>query len=195
MTAEKKTATRKPAAKPAGARKPAAAKKPAAHRAPKKAEKQEKPVSAPEITAGEPAAEAKPVITRQIGTQNYYAVGKRKTAVVQVIISGGDGKITVNELALDAYFGTPDLQGIVKQPLTAVGLEKSLTIRGKAHGGGIHAQAEAMRHAITRAIVAFDPDSRRTLKKLGFLTRDPRVKERKKPGLKRARRAPQFSKR
>jgi small subunit ribosomal protein S9 len=190
---EKKPAVKKPAAhKPTTAKKRA----PAAPRA-KKADKPEvtetpveiQPESTPEaqVTA--------PLVIKQIGSQNFYAVGKRKTAVAQVIISSGTGKITVNELPIETYFGTPDLQGLVSQPLNAVGLDKTLTIRGKVHGGGIHAQAESMRHAITRAIVAFDPDSRRTLKKLGFLTRDPRVKERKKPGLKRARRAPQFSKR
>jgi len=187
--AEKKTTTKKPAgAKPAPRAKKAAT---------PRAKKAEKPVEAhvEKHEHVEPVAQAKPVVTKQIGTENFYAVGKRKTAVAQVIISGGDGKITVNQLPLEGYFGTPDLQGIVMQPLTAVGLDKSFTIRGKVHGGGIHAQAESMRHAISRAIISFDPESRRTLKKLGFLTRDPRVKERKKPGLKRARRAPQFSKR
>lgn len=192
---------KKPAAKKPAAHKPAAVahkkKAPAAPRA-KKADK-------PVAEASEPAAKVEhvtleeqvvnPIIAKDIGNQNFYAVGKRKTAVAQVIISAGNGKITVNELAIEGYFPTVDLQGIVRQPLSAVGLDKTLTIRGKVHGGGIHAQAESMRHAITRAIVAFDPDARRTLKKLGFLTRDPRVKERKKPGLKRARRAPQFSKR
>jgi small subunit ribosomal protein S9 len=194
MTAtEKKPAAAK---KPVAHKKPAAPRKPAAPKAKKPAaEKPATPHLKEVTTAVEPVAQTAPIVTRQIGTQNFYAVGKRKTAVAQVIISSGDGKITVNELGIDKYFGTPDLQGIVVQPLTAVGVDKSFTIRGKVHGGGIHAQAEAMRHAITRAIVSFDPDSRRTLKKLGFLTRDPRVKERKKPGLRRARRAPQFSKR
>ena len=81
------------------------------------------------------------------------------------------------------------------QPLVSIGLEGTLDINAKIHGSGIHSQAESMRHAISRALILMDPDSRRTLKKQGFLTRDSRVKERKKPGLKRARRAPQFSKR
>jgi small subunit ribosomal protein S9 len=201
MTATEKT-DKKPAAKktaaagakPAAHKKPAAPKKAAAPRA-KKAEKAEEAVATPEITAAAPTQQPAAFVAREIGTENFYAVGKRKTAVAQVIISAGSGKITVNELPVEGYFGTSDLQGIVARPLNAVGLDKNLTIRGKVHGGGIHAQAEAMRHAITRAIVALDPDARRTLKKLGFLTRDPRVKERKKPGLRRARRAPQFSKR
>ncbi|OGE82137.1 MAG: 30S ribosomal protein S9 [Candidatus Doudnabacteria bacterium RIFCSPLOWO2_01_FULL_44_21] len=127
--------------------------------------------------------------------KHFYAVGRRKTAVAQATLSSGDGTITVNQLPLEGYFMTASLQHIVKQPLATLGQEKKLNVRAKVHGGGIHAQAEGLRHAIARAIIALDPESRRTLKKLGFLTRDPRVKERKKPGLKRARRAPQFSKR
>jgi small subunit ribosomal protein S9 len=169
------------------------AKKPVAHKK-KAAPKAKKPKV--EAEGSEPKSQpTKAVVAKTTGGQNFYAVGKRKLAVTQVIVSTGDGKITVNELPLEGYFGTVDLQSIVMQPLNAIGLNKSLTIRAKIHGGGIHAQAESMRHAISRAIVAFDPESRRTLKKLGFLTRDSRVKERKKPGLKRARRAPQFSKR
>jgi small subunit ribosomal protein S9 len=196
MTADK--TEKKPAAKKPAAHKAAAPKKRAAAPRAKKADKPEAAEAEHEAKAehAQPVEQVvNPVIAKQIGNQNFYAVGKRKTAVAQVIISSGTGKITVNELPIEGYFGTPDLQGIVQQPLNAVGLDKSLTIRGKVHGGGIHAQAESMRHAITRAIVSLDPDARRTLKKLGFLTRDPRVKERKKPGLKRARRAPQFSKR
>ncbi|OGE81249.1 MAG: 30S ribosomal protein S9 [Candidatus Doudnabacteria bacterium RIFCSPLOWO2_02_FULL_48_8] len=127
--------------------------------------------------------------------KHFHAVGRRKTAVTQVLLSGGNGTITVNELPFEKYFATEDLRVIVQQPLNAVGILKSINVRSKIHGGGIHAQAESMRHAIARAIIAMNPESRRLLKKHGFLTRDPRVKERKKPGLKRARRAPQFSKR
>ncbi len=187
-TKEKKT----PVAKKPAAAKAAPKKKPAA----KKVEKHE---AAPEVVPAAAHAEIesqpKAIVAKAMGTQNFYAVGKRKTAVAQVIVSNGQGKITVNELPLEGYFGTPDLRNIVLQPLVSIGMDKTVAVRGKVHGGGIHAQAESMRHAITRAIVAFDPETRRTLKKLGFLTRDPRVKERKKPGLKRARRAPQFSKR
>ena len=185
---EKKAVAKKPAAKPA-----AKAKKPAAPKA-KKAEKVEAPV-APEVEHAQPEVVANAFILKDIGSETFYAVGKRKTAVAQVLVSSGTGKITVNELTIEAYFGTQDLVSIVMQPLTAVGVEKNMTIRAKTKGGGIHAQAEAIRHGISKAIVNIDPDSRRTLKKLGFLTRDSRVKERKKPGLRRARRAPQFSKR
>jgi len=127
--------------------------------------------------------------------QHFYAVGRRKTAVAQAQISQGNGTITVNKLSLEGYFQTPDLRQIVIHPLSSVGLDKTINVRAKVHGGGIHSQAESLRHAISRALIELNPESRRTLKKLGFLTRDPRVKERKKPGLKRARRAPQFSKR
>ena len=128
-------------------------------------------------------------------TGSFYSVGKRKTSVAQAILTPGKGIAVVNDLALEAYFGTKDLQHIVYQPLTTLGIDKSVDIKAKVSGGGIHSQAESLRHAIARAVTKMDPETRRTLKKNGFLMRDPRVKERKKPGLKRARRAPQFSKR
>ncbi|MEJ0021009.1 MAG: 30S ribosomal protein S9 [Candidatus Doudnabacteria bacterium] len=127
--------------------------------------------------------------------KSFYAVGRRKTAVAQALLSAGNGTITINQLPFEGYFQTADLQLIVTQPLRSLGLEKQFNVKSKIHGGGIHAQAESLRHAISRTLIAHNPESRRTLKKLGFLKRDPRVKERKKPGLKRARRAPQFSKR
>lgn len=178
------TPTKKPAAK-----KPAH--KAVAHKAhkPKKTEAKAHPVADAEV-------ETAPVKkTVKHSTQSFYAVGKRKTAVAQATISSGSGEITVNKLPLETYFGTAELRYIVLNPMTSIGLDKSLNVRAKLHGGGIHAQAESLRHAISRALIQLDPESRRTLKKQGFLTRDPRVKERKKPGLKRARRAPQFSKR
>jgi len=138
---------------------------------------------------------AKTVTAKLTHGKTFYALGRRKTAVAQAQVTTGSGAITINELPFEKYFMSEDLRSIVQQPLVAVGLEKSLNVRGKIHGGGIHAQAESLRHAITRGIVLMDGETRRTLKKRGFLTRDPRVKERKKPGLKRARRAPQFSKR
>lgn len=137
----------------------------------------------------------KPVVVKVPHGKSFYAVGRRKTAVAQILLSQGTGQITINKLPLEGYFQTLDLRQIALQPLVQAGLGKQFNIKGKIHGGGIHAQAESLRHAIARALIIHDPESRRTLKKLGFLTRDPRVKERKKPGLKRARRAPQFSKR
>ena len=115
--------------------------------------------------------------------------------MAQVLLTHGNGAITINKLPFESYFQTIDLQQIARQPMSSIGVDKELNVKGKIHGGGIHAQAEALRHAISRALLLYNPESRRTLKKLGFLKRDPRVKERKKPGLKRARRAPQFSKR
>ena len=185
------TTTRKPVGRPA--RKPAAAgRKPrtATHRAP--AHKPE-PVHH-EVKHEEPKVEHAAVPKIAHG-KHFYAVGRRKTSVAQVLVSGGNGTITVNQLPFEGYFQTQDLRQIVINPMSAIGVDKQLNIKGKVHGGGIHSQAESMRHAISRALIALNPESRRTLKKLGFLTRDPRVKERKKPGLKRARRAPQFSKR
>lgn len=140
-------------------------------------------------------AQTKPKRLAKISSQTVYAVGRRKTAVAQVLVSSGSGIITVNKLPLERYFMTYDLQKIAQSPLQALGFEKTMDIKGKVHGGGIHAQAESMRHAIARALIRLNPENRPVLKKQGMLTRDPRVKERKKPGLKRARRAPQFSKR
>lgn len=186
-TATPKKPTAKKPGRPAGS----VAKK----RAPaKKAEAASHPVA----VVAEVAVAAKPETAKKIKhitTQNFHAVGRRKTSVAQAILTSGNGTITVNELPFESYFGTPDLQRTASMPLSAVGIDKNVNIRAKVSGGGIHSQAESLRHAISRAVVEMDPESRRTLKKLGFLTRDPRVKERKKPGLKRARRAPQFSKR
>ena len=169
-------------------------KKPAVH--PRKPRAIKPPAVKPE-TVEKPALiqEEKPVAHKVVHSKHYYALGRRKTAVAQAQVSAGTGTIVINELPFEGYFQTFDLQQIVTQPLRSLGLEKQFNVRGKIHGGGIHAQAESMRHAISRALILLNPESRRTLKKLGFLTRDPRVKERKKPGLKRARRAPQFSKR
>lgn len=124
-----------------------------------------------------------------------YAVGKRKTAVAVCQVLSGKGIIIINQLPFEKYFATEDLRKIALQPLQVLGLLKSIDVRAKIHGGGIHAQAESLRHAITRCLALSNLESRRILKKHGFLTRDPRVKERKKPGLKRARRAPQWQKR
>lgn len=157
--------------------------------------KKEKETAAPVAAAPETAEETKVIIPKSAAGQNFYAVGKRKTSVAQVIMTLGNGTVTVNDLPFEQYFPTELLRSIVMNPLTTLGLEKSINLRAKVHGGGIHAQAEALRHALSRALTVFNPEVRRTLKKQGFLTRDPRVKERKKPGLKRARRAPQFSKR
>lgn len=125
-----------------------------------------------------------------------YAVGRRKRAVARVrLFKKGEGKITINEKPFDKYFPTAQAQQIVVQPLEAVGKLKEFDFTIKVAGGGPQGQVVAVRHGISRALLVFDKDLRTTLKPYGFLTRDSRRKERKKPGLKRARRAPQFSKR
>ncbi|MBN1779461.1 MAG: 30S ribosomal protein S9 [Candidatus Buchananbacteria bacterium] len=125
-----------------------------------------------------------------------YAVGRRKTSIARVrLVKSGSGKIVVNEKSYDAYFPTFELKNTVIQPLQAVGKEKDLDFSIKVAGGGSRGQAEAIRHGVARALMVLDPDLKPALKAGGFLTRDSRRKERKKPGLLKARRAPQFSKR
>ncbi|MFA6215093.1 MAG: 30S ribosomal protein S9 [Patescibacteria group bacterium] len=125
-----------------------------------------------------------------------YAVGRRKKAIARVrLFKKGDGKITVNEREYDKYFPTFEMQQLIIQPLQAIGKLKEFDFSIKVAGGGLKGQAIAARHGISRALLVFEKDLRKTLKPLGYLKRDPRRKERKKPGLRRARRAPQFSKR
>jgi small subunit ribosomal protein S9 len=125
----------------------------------------------------------------------YTATGKRKTAVARVILRPGTGEYVINGRALEAAFPRDTLQRIIRQPLEAVGYESRMDVVARMHGGGIAAQAGALRHGISRALLEADPNLRGELKRRGFLTRDPRVKERKKAGLKKARKRPQFSKR
>jgi small subunit ribosomal protein S9 len=125
----------------------------------------------------------------------YTATGKRKTAVARVILKPGTGAYTINRRTLDVFFPRPALQRTIRTALETVGLEEKIDVVAKMHGGGVSAQAGALRHAISRALVDADPNLRSELKRRGFLTRDARVKERKKAGLKKARKRPQFSKR
>ena len=125
----------------------------------------------------------------------YRATGKRKTAVARVILKPGTGAYQINGRTLDAFFPRPALQRTIRTALETVGLEEKIDVVAKMHGGGVSAQAGALRHAISRALVDADPNLRSELKRRGFLTRDARVKERKKAGLKKARKRPQFSKR
>ncbi|MCR5673412.1 MAG: 30S ribosomal protein S9 [Lachnospiraceae bacterium] len=127
--------------------------------------------------------------------EQFYGTGRRKSAVARVYIKPGKGNITVNKRELDEYFGLETLKTIVRQPLVATETEKKYDINVNVKGGGTTGQAGAIRHGIARALLKVDDDFRPVLKANGFLTRDPRMKERKKPGLKAARRAPQFSKR
>jgi len=125
----------------------------------------------------------------------YYGTGRRKKAVARVWLVPGDGKITINDRTLDDYFGLETLKVIVKQPLVLTDTLGKFDVLCKVSGGGFTGQAGAVRHGIARALLQADESLRPVLKKAGFLTRDPRMKERKKYGLKKARRAPQFSKR
>ncbi|AZT89854.1 30S ribosomal protein S9 [Caldicellulosiruptor changbaiensis] len=125
----------------------------------------------------------------------YYATGRRKTSVAKVWLSPGSGKIIVNDKSMEEYFPLETLRIIVKQPLTLTETLNKYDVIAKVMGGGLSGQAGAVRHGIARALVLADPTLRPVLKKAGFLTRDPRMVERKKYGLKKARRAPQFSKR
>ena len=124
----------------------------------------------------------------------YNAVGRRKKAVARVRLVAGEGKIIINKRDIDQYFGLETLKMSVRQPLVLTSTS-NFDILVNVNGGGLTGQAGAIRHGISRALCKVDPDRRPALKKAGFLTRDPRMKERKKYGLKAARRAPQFSKR
>jgi len=125
----------------------------------------------------------------------YIGTGRRKHSVARVRLVPGEGRIVINKRDIDDYFGLETLKLIVKQPLALTEMLGKYDVLVLAHGGGISGQAGAIRHGISRALLKADPELRGTLKKAGFLTRDPRMKERKKYGLKAARRAPQFSKR
>ncbi len=125
----------------------------------------------------------------------YSATGKRKTAVARVILKPGTGAYTINGKELDVFFPRTTLQRQIRQPLEAVGYEERMDVIARMHGGGVSSQAGALRHGISRALLEADPNLRSELKRRGFLTRDARVKERKKAGLKKARKRPQFSKR
>lgn len=125
----------------------------------------------------------------------YHATGKRKTAVARVILRPGTGAYVINGQPLDAFFPRTTLQRQIRQPLEAVGYEERMDVVARMHGGGVSSQAGALRHGISKALLEADPNLRGELKRRGFLTRDSRVKERKKAGLKKARKRPQFSKR
>ena len=126
----------------------------------------------------------------------FYGTGRRKSSVARVrVYQGGTGSITINGRDIDDYFGLDTLKMVVRQPLAATDLVGKVDIICTVEGGGVSGQAGAIRHGLSRALLQFDPELRAALKAEGYLTRDPRMKERKKYGLKAARRAPQFSKR
>lgn len=128
-------------------------------------------------------------------TNKYYGTGRRKSSVARVYLVPGTGKITINKRDIDEYLGLETLKVVVRQPLVATDTLEKFDVIVNVKGGGYTGQAGAIRHGIARALLTVDGDYRPTLKAAGYLTRDPRMKERKKYGLKGARRAPQFSKR
>jgi small subunit ribosomal protein S9 len=129
------------------------------------------------------------------GDKRFLATGKRKHAIARVTLLPGSGKIEINKRPLEEFFPRPLHQTVAKQPLTTTGYEGNVDVRVRVHGGGVSGQAGAVRHGIARALTEVDPELRGELKRRGFLTRDARVKERRKAGLKKARKRPQFSKR
>ncbi|HEU0051214.1 MAG TPA: 30S ribosomal protein S9 [Patescibacteria group bacterium] len=175
METEKKTTKKKAAA-------------PRAPRAKKGKEEAETPVQNVEQTAA-------PEVSQKSGSF-IGALGRRKSAIARVrVIKNGKGLFTVNGKQMETYFPTFELRNMVSGPLKVSGQETAVDVSSEVEGGGLRGQAEAVRLGISRALIVLNPTFRKTLKKLGYLTRDPRSKERKKPGLKRARRAPQWSKR
>ncbi len=185
---EKKEAA-KPAVKKTAAAKPAVAKKPAtAKKAP----------AAKAKTAAKPAAKPAQVESapKKKPDKYYEAVGRRKTAVARVrLYTKGDKVFLVNEKEFGDYFKNEDFKEIVEAPLVKMNCTDRFRVTARVSGGGSNSQAEALRHGIARALVLFNADFKKRLKKSAYLTRDPRMKERKKPGLKKARRAPQWAKR
>jgi small subunit ribosomal protein S9 len=142
----------------------------------------------------EPAAAAR-APAQMASDAVYLATGKRKSSIARVSLTPGEGKIEVNRRTLEEYFPRPLHQSMARQPLAATGYEGTVDVRVRVHGGGVSGQAGAVRHGIARALTEIDPELRLDLKRRGFLTRDARVKERRKAGLKKARKRPQFSKR
>jgi small subunit ribosomal protein S9 len=145
-------------------------------------------------TGDEPVARSGPQVEIPAGEQ-IQATGKRKSSIARVILRPGDGSFEVNSRSLDEYFPRQYLRAVARQPLLTAGYESSVNVHVRVHGGGITGQAGAVRHGIARALCEIDPELRPELKRRGLLTRDARKKERRKAGLKKARKRPQFSKR
>jgi small subunit ribosomal protein S9 len=151
-------------------------------------------LEAEEDTGDEPVARSGPQVEIPAG-QQIQATGKRKSSIARVILRPGDGSFEVNSRPLDEYFPRHYLRAVARQPLLTAGYEKSVNVQVRVHGGGVTGQAGAVRHGIARALCDIDPELRSELKRRGLLTRDARKKERRKAGLKKARKRPQFSKR
>ena len=155
-------------------------------------------MSTPETTEAPAPAEAEETAAPRpvrISGETAQTVGRRKEAVVRVRLTPGSGKFTLNGKSLEEYFPNKVHQQLIREPLVTVEKPEAFDVRANLKGGGITGQAGALRLAIARALIELDSEDRPALKKAGFLTRDPRVKERKKYGLKKARKAPQYSKR
>jgi small subunit ribosomal protein S9 len=168
----------------------------AEERARREAEEEERARREAELTAE--AADEAPLAAKPAklsGDARFLATGKRKSSVARVILTPGKGSIQVNRRDLEEYFPRPYLQTIAKQALVQSGYEGNVDVRVRVHGGGVAGQASAVRHGIAKALCDVDPELRPELKRRGMLTRDARVKERRKAGLKKARKRPQFSKR
>lgn len=169
----------------------------AEERARLEAEEEEKARREAELAASEDtdAAAASRAPAKMEKGARFLATGKRKSSIARVTILPGNGKIEINKRSLEEFFPRPLHQTMVKQPLTISGYEGNVDVRVRVHGGGISGQAGAVRHGVARALTEIDSELRGDLKRRGFLTRDARVKERRKAGLKKARKRPQFSKR
>ena len=169
----------------------------AEERARLEAEEEEKARREAELAAAEEteAAAASRAPAKMDKGARFLATGKRKSSIARVILLPGDGKIQINGRSLEEFFPRPLHQTMVKQPLAVSGYEGNVDVRVRVHGGGIGGQAGAIRHGVARALTEIDAELRPDLKRRGFLTRDARVKERRKAGLKKARKRPQFSKR
>lgn len=162
----------------------------------KKTDEPVKAAKAAEAVAVAEAPEALDASGRKKTDKYYEAVGRRKTAIARVrLYTRGDKLFLVNDKPFEAYFKGAEFKNIIEAPLVKMNCTDRFRITARVLGGGVNAQAEALRHGITRALVLFNADFKKRLKKSGYLTRDPRMKERKKPGLKKARRAPQWAKR
>jgi len=163
----------------------------------KEAEEEERAKREAELTgeAEEEPAAASRAPAKMEGDARFLATGKRKTSIARVTLLPGSGKFEINNRSLEDFFPRPLHQTMARQPLTITGYDGNVDVRVRVHGGGISGQAGAVRHGIARALIEVDAELRGELKRRGFLTRDARAKERKKAGLKKARKRPQFSKR
>jgi small subunit ribosomal protein S9 len=169
----------------------------AEERARLEAEEEERASREAELVGGadeEPSAASRAPAKMESGAR-FLATGKRKRSIARVTVLPGSGKIEINKRELEEFFPRPLHQTMARQPLTTTGYEDSVDVRVRVHGGGVGGQAGAVRHGIAKALTEIDPELRGELKRRGFLTRDARVKERRKAGLKKARKRPQFSKR